>query len=1084
MSLVLLISPAMAEETTSDSWHQFHKDAGHTGYQIIGPDTNQIAWMSDPLDAIGDSSVVIAEGKVFVNCKEGGSWDSGLSYIKAVNLTDGSLEWSTGVDAMEYGSWASPAYHNGRVFTSSGQNTTCIDAATGNIIWTFENPPVDGVKAASVNGGPTIADGKVFCSDWDGGHYYCLNETDGTELWNFSTFDDGGSGLSGPRAQGYAAYMGGKVYLTSFSYQNTVNGSLTQGFVYCVDADTGTKLWETSLEQNACGSVACGDDGRVYVTTYNFYGTGATYALDANNGSIVWERETWRTDATPTLAYGNVYVAGGYQRGKTFCFNASTGDIVWETDASLGLGQWTQSVAVADGKVYVGGRGGMFGYAGLYSLDAFTGDILWKGNFGGTSPAIYDGKLLTIGSGAIYCYDGSNAFIDLIPKTLDFAATTAFCDTPNVITTIIENQGTTYSGNDVAVSLLIDGVEFSNQTITDGVAAGLSETLTFVWTPTESQAGDHTLYVQVDPDNAIVEADENNNIRPKTISVVSGNCDLRPTSLTPSEIYVNNTYEMTASVENIGYKASVPCNVSVMEGSTIIADVTLPAVSPDTNGSVSFTWMPSTTGNVGLTVIVDSDSQNVELLETNNVLEPVVSVRSEMPVGTLTGDDWAQFQNGWLKPGMTGSYAPIDDSAGLKWSADHSGEHIDCPPVVVGDVVYTYTSNGTLYAHNKNDATFLWKKGLEPAIIQSSTPAYGDGNIFVASMGGNLSAYNADSGVEQWSIEVSDEGFESPITYFDHRIYIGDGLGLDVGTKYYHCYDDLGNHLWSYPNNDSAGFIWNGASVVGDYVVYSTHEGKLVCLDRKEGTLVDEVNLDSDVSTRISFANETPGLFRSSVVYEDGYVYATSEQGQDMGFLWKIGFNSGTGQFLNDGWSLMQGFSTSTPVVYNGRVYVGQGEHGYTGKLNCVDDSTGQLIWSYDAPDGVKSSPVVSTYYDKPFIYFTSAMEDGSLYCLDENGTLIWEYNPPGDTSYVLQGAAVSQGKVYYGTNAGYLYCIEGDWNPYNDELSVSGNLIASFELQNAVFKWKKQTPISTGHVISSSELQYMVFKWKKQTPM
>ncbi|WP_167880847.1 PQQ-binding-like beta-propeller repeat protein [Methanococcoides sp. AM1] len=1087
MSLVLLVSPAMAEETTDVSWHQFHKDVEHTGYQVDGPDTNNIAWTTGPIHAIKDSSVVIAEGKAFVNCYQYVGPD-GYSWIKAVDITDGSLVWSTELDSMEYGSWSSPAYHNGYVFTSSGRNTSCIDAATGNIEWTFVNPPVEGVIAASVNGGPTIADGKVFCSDWDGGHYYCLNEADGTQLWNFSVYDSGGTGLNGPRAQGCVAYMDGKAYLTSFSYQHVENGSLAQGFVYCVDAETGTEKWKTSMEQNGCGSVACGDDGRVYVSSYNFYGNGATYALDANDGSIIWERETWRTDGTPALAYGNVYVAGGYEWGKVYCFNATTGNTVWETDGSLWIGHWTESVAVADGKVYVGrgaapsGSEMTSGYDTLYALDALTGEMRWIAPYGGSSPAIYNGKLFTIHNDkSLYCYDGGNAVNDLTPTSLDLATLEAYVDIPNEFTATIENQGTTYI-TDVKVSLLDDGVEISSQTI--DVAAGWSEDVTFVWTPTVAEAGTHTISISVDPQDSIVENNEANNIISESIYVMDGGCDLQPISLTPSEIYVNQVYDMTATVNNIGYKYSVPCTVTVKEGSTIIGDVTLPAVAPGTSEDVSFTWTPSTTGDSSLTVTVDTDYGNEELSESNNALDVSVSVMPETTIETLAVDDWAQFQNGWNNLGETGSYAPIEDSAALKWSVDLSGERVDCPPVVVGDVVYTFTSNGSLYAYNKNDGTYLWKKGLDPAVIQSSTPAYGDGNIFVASKSGSLSAYNADTGVEQWTIDVAGDCFESPITYYDHRIYIGDGLGQGVGTKYFHCYDDLGNHLWSHPNADCGGFLWNGAAVVGDYVVYSTHEGKLVCLDRKVGTLVDEVNLDSDLDTRISFANETPGLFRSSVVYEDGYVYTTSEQGQAMGFLWKVGFDSSTGQILNDGWSLMQGFSTSTPVVYNGRVYVGQGEHGYTGKLNCVDDSTGQLIWSYDVPDGVKSSPAVSTYYDKPFIYFTSAMEDGSLYCIDENGMLIWEYNPPGDNSYVLQGAAVSQGKVYYGTNAG-VYCIESEWNPFNDELSESGAVISNSEIQYAVFKWKKQTLLpSTGYVISNSNIQLLVFKWKKQTPM
>jgi outer membrane protein assembly factor BamB len=743
-------------------------------------------------------------------------------------------------------------------------------------------------------------------------------------------------------------------------------------------------------------------------------------------------------------------------------------------------------VAVADEKAYFGGSGGLSGSSSLYALDAFTGEILWKQYGGGSSPAIYNGELFTVGAGGMaYCYNGSNPYIDLTTADLKLSTPNLYVDTANVINVSVKNLGSTYCGNDIKVSLLDSWngsvVEIANQTI-EGLGAIWEKKLTFTWTPTEAQAGTHTLYVRVDPQNSIAESNENNNVLPKTVEVLSGSCDLQPVSVTPSEIYVNQPYEMTATVDNVGFKYSGEGKVTIKEGSANIANVTLPGVAPGLSCDVNFTWTPSTTGDITLTVIVDEDEEVVEGSETNNELEATVAVNPETPIESLSAEDWAQFQNGWVHSGETGVYAPAEVSAELAWSA-YLEEYVDVPPIVVGVMVYIYTSEGTLYAYDK-DGSYKWDKGLESASIQSCTPAYGDGNIFVASYGGNLSAYDAQTGIKQWSVEVSDECFESPVTYYDHRIYIGDGLGSGVKTKYFHCYDDLGNHLWSYPNPDCAGFLWNGASVVGDYVVYPTHEGKLVCLDRKNGTLVDEVNLDSDVDSRISFGNETPGLFRSSVVYEDGYVYTTSEQGQELGFLWKVGFDETNGTFLNDGWSLMQGFSTSTPVIHDGRIYVGQGEHGYPGKLNCVKDSTGEIIWSYDVPMGVKSSPAVSTYYDKTLIYFTSAMDNGSLYCLDGDGALIWEYNPPDDSAYVLQGAAVSLGSVYYGTDGGYLYCIEGDWNIFNDAPSADGNLIANTEMQAAVIKWKSQSPLSNGYILSNQNIQALVIKWKTQSPM
>jgi hypothetical protein len=79
---------------------------------------------------------------------------------------------------------------------------------------------------------------------------------------------------------------------------------------------------------------------------------------------------------------------------------------MWNTTASEdGIGTWTCSVAVADGKVFVGKSGAYFGYSGTYALDAFTGNVIWSYPEGGSSPAVADGMVFTIGGGKVYAFN-------------------------------------------------------------------------------------------------------------------------------------------------------------------------------------------------------------------------------------------------------------------------------------------------------------------------------------------------------------------------------------------------------------------------------------------------------------------------------------------------------------------------------------------------------------------------------------------------------------------------------------------------------------------------------------------------------
>ncbi|NIA10273.1 MAG: PQQ-binding-like beta-propeller repeat protein [Nitrospiraceae bacterium] len=381
MILALTTIPASASD-----WTQFHCDLEHTGYSTsYAPNTNDIAWISDDIGAHSASSVTIADGQIFVYC-----WD----YLVCLDEYTGAVVWNVSVNKTSdvCGSWVTPAYHGGRVFLSANE-TCCFDATDGSLVWTFEPPTGKG----AVDGGCAIAEDMVFTSDWDGNHYYCLNESDGTEIWNF-TVD--GAAQSTP----VVSVADNRALFGSYS-----GVCVPGGVAYCVNMTTGDEIWNFTTDNSFCGSVTIGD-GVVYLTEYNFYGDSVLYALHSENGTVKWNKSVERTDSTPALAYGNVYVCGGCKGLSdlmTYCFNATTGALLWNTSASDEIGNWKCSPAVADGKVFVGKpyfEGGVMDYAGTYALDASTGEIVWNYQKGGSSPAVADGMVFTVGSGKVYAF--------------------------------------------------------------------------------------------------------------------------------------------------------------------------------------------------------------------------------------------------------------------------------------------------------------------------------------------------------------------------------------------------------------------------------------------------------------------------------------------------------------------------------------------------------------------------------------------------------------------------------------------------------------------------------------------------------
>ncbi len=386
---------------------------------------------------------------------------------------------------------------------------------------------------------------------------------------------------------------------------------------------------------------------------------------------------------------------------------------------------------------------------------------------------------------------------------------------------------------------------------------------------------------------------------------------------------------------------------------------------------------------------------------------------------SINAADWPQFQKDKAHSGLSTDSVPLMPV--VKWSTDV--DKISVTPIISSGLVYVLTGNGTLSAFDKRTGERRWQSGLAGWELQTSTPACSGEEIFAATDSGILAGFDESSGQELWNHSLSNKRFEGPLTYSEGRIYLGEGSGYGSTFKRYFCFTEDGIEVWNMTRN-TTGYQWCGACIQGNYLIFGANDGSILSLDRRNGTVADELILED--KSRICFAQADSGRIRASVSCRGNFIYTTSESSTDTGYVWKIGFDMNTGRFLNRGWSTPIGFSTSTPAVLKDRVYLGAGEHGYPGEVLCLDDTSGEVIWSYPLDAGVKSSPALSFNQDRIRICFTTARMNGSMYCLEDKGDeaqLIWEFNPPDD-GYILGGAVISDGLVYFGTDAGRLYCL------------------------------------------------------------
>jgi eukaryotic-like serine/threonine-protein kinase len=404
-------------------WPQVFKiDDAHmvSGSSCLDPATGSILWTSQIFSAVPSPlftySVYSTEEKLF--------YTKGDSTIVAWDFSDPSQPPSKLWEVYVQGSGANGAgiqYGDGKLFVGSYQShQVSLDAKTGDLLWDTETT------------GPMLfsgsyANGKFFRGGTHDNTFYAFDATDGKILWTFNPHTDEGYWCSG------TAVAYGMVY-----------GINKDGFLYCLDENTGEVVWQYlgpgPLLFPGAPSVA---DGKIYVTTgqeqmYGGESSNSEFAcLDAYTGQIIWRLpiEAFAPRESVAIAYGKLYIIPADVTTSVDSLSGEeylTVNQIWaigSTDWAMfrhdpehsGAGQsgpsnltlrWTftaggaviSSPTVSNGIVYFGSQD-----KNIYAVDARSGDFIWKFTTKErieSSPAVVDGRVYTgADDGNVYCLD-------------------------------------------------------------------------------------------------------------------------------------------------------------------------------------------------------------------------------------------------------------------------------------------------------------------------------------------------------------------------------------------------------------------------------------------------------------------------------------------------------------------------------------------------------------------------------------------------------------------------------------------------------------------------------------------------------
>jgi len=315
-------------------------------FYSLNKNTGKVSWTFKPGHAI-NSSAAVHNGSVF--------FSDNKQSLYSLNAATGKLNWKTDLGIAKSYDWAfdytysSPAIVNGQILIGSKDGCIYnINEATGKVKWKFKT---EGIVRSS----PAVAGNVVYAGDTEG-NFYAVGLSSGQQKWRFEieghtmqnekfSFDRRAI-IASPVVTGDKVIIGGR-----------------DGFLYCLDKNTGKRLWRVDHEVSWIISAVAVKDNIVVTGTSDGH---FVQAVDLNTGGQIWKYHTvnvvW---SSPIIDDDKVYI--GSHEGAVYCLDLKTGRKL----TSFQTGGIVFSSPVIDGHLlYVGSDDGY-----LYALKPGMGHL-------------------------------------------------------------------------------------------------------------------------------------------------------------------------------------------------------------------------------------------------------------------------------------------------------------------------------------------------------------------------------------------------------------------------------------------------------------------------------------------------------------------------------------------------------------------------------------------------------------------------------------------------------------------------------------------------------------------------------------
>ena len=321
-SAILILS--FSADIYSQDWPQFRgasRDSKITGFKAPASWPSELTQVWKISVGTGDATPVLIGDRLYLHTRQGGD-----EVILCLDASTGKELWrnsyaaaaTTGPSSSHPGPRSTPAVADGKIVTFGVTGIlSCLDAASGKIIWRRENPS-NAVPQFYTGMSPLIIDGICIAhvGKKDNGEVLALDLNTGMEKWKWS---GDGPAYASPSLM----TISGQKHIIIQTEINLIALNFTDGKL----------LWKVaSLPQQRfynCTSPYI-DGNRIY---YTGQGTG-TGAIEVSMQSEKFDtKELWSNTETgakwntPVLVNGFLY--GFTDQRRIYCLNASNGQTTW-----------------------------------------------------------------------------------------------------------------------------------------------------------------------------------------------------------------------------------------------------------------------------------------------------------------------------------------------------------------------------------------------------------------------------------------------------------------------------------------------------------------------------------------------------------------------------------------------------------------------------------------------------------------------------------------------------------------------------------------------------------------------------------